>query len=73
MEDVNEQTISVKIGDEESYTLFKISKVPHPENHYLLTMGRMIEGERFGNGYQVFLNKQQLESLEKLLRFGQDL
>ncbi len=73
MNEVKEPTISVKIGDDDSCSIFKIVKISDPKNHYLLTVGRLIEGEPFGNGYELFLSKQQLEALEKLIKLGQDM
>lgn len=73
MEGVNNQNISVKIGDDKNYTLFKITKIQCPENHFQLVMGKFVEGESFGNGFETYLDAEQLEALERLLRFGKEL
>lgn len=68
-----ERSISVKIGSSESYTLFKIQKVENPENHFLLTIGRVVESEPFGHGYDFFLRSDQIEDLRSLLGHAKDM
>lgn len=71
--DSKEKSVSVKIGDKDSYTMFKITKIENPKDYFLLTMGRVIESEPFGHGYDVFLSAQQIEDLERILRYGREL
>lgn len=73
MEIVNNKHISIKIGDEKDYTLFKITKVNVPEDHFKIVMGRVIDGESFGNGFETYLDKQKIECLENLIKIGKDL
>lgn len=71
--DSKEKSISVKLGDKDCYIMFKITKTDSPKDHFWLTMGKVIESEPFGHGYDFFLNSSQIEDLRTLLGYAKEL
>lgn len=69
----SKKSVSVKIGDNDCYTLFKLTKIENPKDLFSLTIGRVVASEPFGHGYEVFLSAQQIEDLGRILKYGKDL
>jgi hypothetical protein len=44
-----------------------ITQVPVPDNLHRLVFGKTLEGEQYGNGFELYLDSKSLEKLKNVL------
>lgn len=54
-------------GNEDCKTTVTIDQIDVPNHLHRLVIGKTLDGDRFGNGFELYLEKDGLEKLKKAL------
>ena len=54
------------VAAEFTYTI-SINQVEVPDNLHRLVFGKTLDGEQYGNGFELYLDKKSLEKLKNVL------